>query len=83
MTIQRITILVNLALLTLGAYWAVNTFYKVLVVTEQDHFSQKSNRYDLFPGMRVVVGIHIGRRSVLGYFLDPFIDAMSGSMHER
>jgi len=61
----------------------VNTFYKVLVVTEQDHFSQKSNRYDLFPGMRVIVGIHIGRRSVLGYFLDPFIDAMSGSLHER
>ncbi|MDP3428577.1 MAG: HlyD family type I secretion periplasmic adaptor subunit [Humidesulfovibrio sp.] len=61
----------------------VNTFYKVLVVTEQDHFSQKSNRYDLFPGMRVVVGIHIGRRSVLGYFLDPFIDAMSGSLQER
>lgn len=61
----------------------VNTFYKVLVVTEQDHFSQKSNRYDLFPGMRVIVGIHIGQRSVLGYFLDPFIDAMSGSLQER
>jgi adhesin transport system membrane fusion protein len=61
----------------------VNTYYKVLVETETDHFSRKSNRYDLFPGMRVVVGIHIGRRSVLGYFLDPFLDAMSGSMHER
>jgi adhesin transport system membrane fusion protein len=61
----------------------VNTFYKVLVETETDHFSRKSNRYDLFPGMRVVVGIHIGERSVLGYFLDPFVDAMSGSMHER
>lgn len=60
-----------------------NTFYKVLVETETDHFSRKSNRYDLFPGMRVVVGIHIGSRSVLGYFLDPFLDAMSGSMHER
>jgi len=61
----------------------VNTYYKVLVETQSDHFSRKSNRYDLFPGMRVVVGIHIGNRSVLGYFLDPFIDAMSGSMHER
>lgn len=61
----------------------VNTYYKVLVETESDHFSRKSNRYDLFPGMRVVVGIHIGHRSVLGYFLDPFIDAMSGSMQER
>ena len=61
----------------------VNTFYKVLVETEQDHFSRKSNRYDLFPGMRVIVGIHIGERSVLGYFLDPFIDSMSGSMRER
>lgn len=35
MTIQRITILVNLALLTLGAYWAVNTFYKVLALQVQ------------------------------------------------
>jgi adhesin transport system membrane fusion protein len=61
----------------------VNTYYKVLVETQTDHFSRKSNRYDLFPGMRVVVGIHIGKRSVLGYFLDPFVDAMSGSMHER
>lgn len=61
----------------------VNTYYKVLVETETDHFSRKSNRYDLFPGMRVIVGIHIGKRSVLGYFLDPFLDAMSGSMHER
>lgn len=61
----------------------VNTYYKVLIETEQDHFSRKSNRYDLFPGMRVVVGIHIGERSVLGYFLDPFLDAMSGSMQER
>jgi adhesin transport system membrane fusion protein len=61
----------------------VNTFYKVLLETDTDHFSRKSNRYDLFPGMRVLVGIHIGSRSVLGYFLDPFLDAMSGSMHER
>jgi len=61
----------------------VNTFYKVLVETDADHFSRKANRYDLFPGMRVIVGIHIGSRSVLGYFLDPFLEAMSGSMHER
>lgn len=61
----------------------MNTYYKVLVETDQDHFSHKSNRYDLFPGMRVIVGIHIGTRSVLGYFLDPFVDAMSGSMKER
>ena len=60
-----------------------NTFYKVLLETDADHFSRKSNRYDLFPGMRVIVGIHIGSRSVLGYFLDPFLDAMSGSMQER
>ena len=61
----------------------MNTFYKVLVETDADHFSRKANRYDLFPGMRVIVGIHIGSRSVLGYFLDPFLEAMSGSMHER
>jgi len=61
----------------------VNTYYKVLVETQSDHFSRKANRYNLFPGMRVVVAIHIGKRSVLGYFLDPFVDALSGSMQER
>lgn len=61
----------------------VNTYYKVLVETEQDHFSRGANRYELFPGMRLVVGIHIGKRSVLGYFLDPFLDSMSGSLNER
>lgn len=60
-----------------------NTFYNVQVETDADHFSRKANRYDLFPGMRVIVGIHIGSRSVLGYFLDPFLDAMSGAMEER
>ena len=67
----------------LGPGGATNTYYKVLVETDADHFSRKSNRYNLFPGMRVIVGIHIGTRSVLGYFLDPFVDAMSGSMKER
>lgn len=61
----------------------VNTYYEVMVETQADHFSSKSNRYDLFPGMRVLIAIHIGKRSVLGYFLDPFVDALSGSLQER
>lgn len=61
----------------------ISTFYKVLVETDQDHFLRRSNRYDLFPGMRVIVGIHIGKRTLLGYLLEPFIDSMSGSLHER
>ncbi|MBR9982474.1 MAG: PDZ domain-containing protein [Desulfatitalea sp.] len=35
MTIQRITALVNLALITIGAYWAVAIFYKVVTLQVQ------------------------------------------------
>lgn len=34
-TIQRIVILINLALITLGAYWAVSAFYKVAALQVQ------------------------------------------------
>ncbi|HMM37274.1 MAG TPA: HlyD family type I secretion periplasmic adaptor subunit [Desulfovibrio sp.] len=59
------------------------TYYRVLVETERDHFSSGSDRYQLYPGMRVVAGIHIGSRSVLGYILDPFLDTMSQGLQER
>jgi adhesin transport system membrane fusion protein len=59
------------------------TYYRVLVETEADHFTSGSDRYQLYPGMRVVAGIHIGSRSVLGYILDPFLDSMSRGLHER
>ncbi|MCM0754264.1 HlyD family type I secretion periplasmic adaptor subunit [Desulfovibrio aminophilus] len=59
------------------------TYYRVLVETESDHFSSGSDRYQLYPGMRVVAGIHIGSRSVLGYILDPFLDTMSQGLQER
>ncbi|MES9995296.1 HlyD family type I secretion periplasmic adaptor subunit [Desulfovibrio aminophilus] len=59
------------------------TYYRVLVETERDHFSSGSDRYQLYPGMRVVAGIHIGSRSVLGYILDPFLDTLSQGLQER
>jgi adhesin transport system membrane fusion protein len=63
--------------------WREYVLLMVMVETQADHFSSKANRYDLFPGMRVLIAIHIGKRSVLGYFLDPFVDALSGSLQER
>jgi general secretion pathway protein C len=35
MTIQRITTIINLALITLGAYWAVSAFYNVVALQVQ------------------------------------------------
>ena len=59
------------------------TYYRVLVEAASDHFSSGDDRYQLYPGMRVVAGIHIGSRSVLGYILDPFLDSMSRGLQER
>ena len=59
------------------------TFYRVLVETEKDYFEHKSERYQLFPGMRVTVGIRTGQRTVLEYLLYPYFDALTEGLRER
>ncbi len=59
------------------------TYYNVRIETENDHFEQEGNYYKLFPGIRVIAGIHIGKRSVLEYILEPFMGTMSYALRER
>ncbi|WP_432735465.1 HlyD family type I secretion periplasmic adaptor subunit [Maridesulfovibrio sp. FT414] len=59
------------------------TFYRVLIETDRDYFEHDGNFYRLFPGIRVIAGIHIGTRTVLEYILEPFMGSMSYSMRER
>ncbi len=40
-------------------------------------------RYQLIPGMGVAVFIHTGKRTVLEYLLDPFLDSISQGFKER
>jgi adhesin transport system membrane fusion protein len=59
------------------------TFYKVLVETEDDRFEKDGRRYQLYPGMRVLVGIKTGERTVIEYLLYPYFDKLYQGLHER
>ena len=58
-------------------------YYKVRIETVRNHFRRGNNRYDLFPGMQVMAGIHTGQRTVLEYLLDPFLNAGETAFRER
>lgn len=59
------------------------TFYRVLVETESDRFERDGRRYQLYPGMRVLVGIKTGERTVIEYLLYPYFDKLYHGLHER
>lgn len=59
------------------------TYYKVLVETEVDRFEKDGRRYQLYPGMRVLVGIKTGERTVMEYLVYPYFDTLYHGMHER
>jgi adhesin transport system membrane fusion protein len=59
------------------------TFYKVLIETENDRFEKDGRRYQLYPGMRVLVGIKTGERTVMEYLVYPYFDTLYQGLHER
>ncbi|WP_285905971.1 HlyD family type I secretion periplasmic adaptor subunit [Pseudodesulfovibrio pelocollis] len=61
----------------------VGTFYKVLVETENDRFEKDGRRYQLYPGMRVLVGIKTGERTVMEYLVYPYFDTLYHGLRER
>jgi len=58
-------------------------YYKVLISPEREYFESKGLRYQLYPGMIVMVSIHTGQRTVLEYLLSPFMNAMDNALTER
>lgn len=58
-------------------------YYKVLVETEHDRFEKDGRNYQLYPGMRVLVGIKTGERTVMEYLLYPYFDTLYHGLHER
>lgn len=61
----------------------VGTYYKVLVETGSDRFEKDGRRYQLYPGMRVLVGIKTGERTVMEYLVYPYFDTLYHGMRER
>ena len=60
-----------------------NPYYRVRIVTEDDHFSRGSLVYNLFPGMQVMASIQTGTRTVLRYLVDPLLANLDVAMGER
>jgi len=59
------------------------TFYNVLIESEKNYFLSGDQKYKLYPGMVLLAYIHISKRTVLEYIVDPFINTLSFSMQER
>ena len=59
------------------------TFYNVLLESERNYFKSGDLTYKLYPGMVLLAYIHISKRTVLEYILDPFMNTISFSMQER
>ena len=58
-------------------------FYKILVKTEKNFFDSGLQRYELIPGVIVIVNIHTGKRTVFEYMLTPFLKIWSEALRER
>jgi adhesin transport system membrane fusion protein len=54
----------------------------VRIAPEEDHFESGAFTYRLTPGAQIRASIVTGRRSVLGYLLDPFLSSTSGALME-
>ncbi len=59
------------------------TFYIVLIESDKNYFLSGNQKYKLYPGMVLIAHIHIGKRTVLEYLIDPFINTLSFSLQER
>ena len=60
-----------------------HTYYSTRIKTDKDYSIWGDERYQLIPGMGVAVFIHTGKRTVLEYLLDPFLDSISQGFQER
>ena len=58
-------------------------FYLVKVETSEDSFSRKDEKFMLFSGVPVIVGIITGKRSFIDYFLTPFMTSVTFALSER
>jgi len=59
------------------------TFYNVLIESEKNYFQGGDQNYKLYPGMVLLAYIHIGKRTILEYLVEPFVNTLSFSLQER
>ena len=59
------------------------TFYTARIETETPSFSSNGHEYLLYPGVQVVAYIHTGKRTVLEYFIEPYLNTLDQALQER
>lgn len=58
-------------------------YFIVLASVERDYLGDDPRRNRVTPGMTASVDLHVGRRSIMGYFTDRVFSTVEGSMRER
>jgi adhesin transport system membrane fusion protein len=58
-------------------------YYKVRIEPERSYFLREDQRYDVFPGTQIMASIRTGKRTIVEYFLDPFLGSFKEAMRER
>ena len=58
-------------------------YFIVLASLEHDYLGDDPRRNRVTPGMTALVDLHIGRRSIMGYFTDRVFSTVGGAMKER
>ncbi|MBX3499521.1 MAG: HlyD family type I secretion periplasmic adaptor subunit [Alphaproteobacteria bacterium] len=58
-------------------------YFVVLASIDRDYLGEDPKRNRVTPGMTATVDLHIGRRSIMGYFTDRLFSTVGGALKER
>lgn len=59
------------------------TYYKILVRTQNNHLGTDKKPLPIIPGMTAMVDIQTGKKSVLDYLVNPIMKARENALRER
>ena len=60
-----------------------NSYYKVVIKTEQNYLEKNKQKLPIIPGMISTVDIVTGKKSILDFLLKPILKTKENSLHER
>jgi HlyD family type I secretion membrane fusion protein len=58
-------------------------YFVVLASVEHDYLGDDPRRNRVTPGMTALVDLHVGRRTIMGYFTDRLFTTVGGALKER
>jgi adhesin transport system membrane fusion protein len=58
-------------------------YYKVLIEPDSEQFERGKYKYNLFPGIQLMVSVQTGQRTVFEYLIGPWQSSMEDAFGER